>query len=324
MPEPKSVTLSRLASLATFVAEHPGVSVRDAATHFGRTPKQLRADVRVIAEAGFDDLLPGRTLEIDLDAFLQGDVLVLRDSLGLERVNAISEEDLALLVCGLGAIAPTLSETELALVPGAMRKAALLAGLGEDQPLPAVEALAAADAPEKLGVIREALDRGQLLHFDYTPASGTMARRVVQPLGLGFAGDDWLLEGLSLDGPSAGQQRSFRLDRMGPVSVREREEAPSLPEATRDIPGAVSATAVLSPDADWLAHELPAAAVRQGPDSIEATFTVWDPAWLRTQLLHVAEHLQTTRPPTVKSQAAAFAREALATWNQISPEDEAA
>lgn len=320
MAELSSLALSRLAALAAYLWENPGIHIRDVAAHFARTTKQVRRDVSVLIEAGFDDLLPGRTLELDMDAYLQHQTLTLRSPLGLEQVGTLTHQDLALLVHGLHAVAPTMSEEELATVPSAIQKAALLAGLEPHEPLPSLEALGGTDPSGKLDPIRSALAGGGLIAFDYVSGAGRRSHRIVQPLALTFAGEGWLLEGISLE---IGDRRSFRVERMD--GLRQQASPPEDRVATTgaEVPSSRSAqvvTVFLDEQADWMAHETAAREVRRVPGGLRAEFEVWDSNWMRTELLLLADHVQATEPSSVMTQASTFASRALLNWDAVMPE----
>lgn len=320
MAELNSLALSRLTALAAYLWDNPGIHVRDVAAHFDRTVRQVRRDVSVLIEAGFDDLLPGRTLELDMDAYLQHQTLTLRSPLGLEQAGTLTHEDLALLVHGLHAAAPTMSEEELAAVPSAIQKAALLAGLGPHEPLPSLEALGGTDPSGKLDPIRGALSQGGLIAFDYVSGAGRHSHRTVQPLALTFAGEGWLLEGISLE---IGERRSFRVDRMD--NLRQHARPPTDGDATAEAEAPSSrstrvAAVLLDEQADWMAHETAARKVCRVPGGIRAEFDVWDDNWMRTELLLLADHVQGTEPSSVMTQASIFASRALLNWDAVVPE----
>ncbi len=319
MAEDASLQLSRLAGLATFIAENPGVAVADAAGHFGRKPAQLRRDVAVLIDSGFDDLLPGRTLELDLEAYLADGTLSLRSPLGLQRSAALSADDLALLTYGLQAIAPTLNEAEAEAIPKVLEKIAAHSGVDVSFDQTLVDTISAPSTGPRLQLLREAMSAGQRARFHYVSGSGKTGLRTVQPTGLTFARDGWLLESICLD---TGAPRSFRLDRMDAVEVLPPDTALSDGEAIRA--GEVQGQTVLvelSPEAGWMTHETAATSVHRSAEGLTAQYTMWDPDWMRTELLLLSPYVQSADPPALLEEAQAYAEEALATWQTICPRE---
>lgn len=317
MAEDASVQLSRLVALATFIAENPGTPLADVASHFGRSSSQLRRDVAVLIDSGFDDLLPGRTLELDLEAYLQEGTLSLRDPLGLERSATLTRDDLALLTYGLQALAPLLSKSESEAIPKVLEKLALLSGVdaGFDREL--VETISAPGTAEHLHLLRGAVERGQRVTFQYVSGSGATGLRMVQPTALTFARDGWLLDSLCL---TSGAPRTFRLDRMSDVKLLPKDApVPVAIASSESVQQAETVFVGLSSDAGWLIHESAATAVRPTQGGFSAEFVVWDPKWMRTELLLLSHYVTKTNPSQVLEDAKDYAAKALRAWNEIRP-----
>lgn len=312
MAEQSSVGLSRLVALARYIDANPGQKVSEVAEHFGRTVGQMRRDISTLLDAGFDDLLPGRTIELDLDQLEREGALTLRDPLGLSEAAVLTEPDLAILLYGLYAIAPGLTREELASVPEIVSKAAALAGAAPDAPLPFIDTIGQVASGDRLDLIRSAIGEGSRLEFDYVSGSGRQSCRLVQPLSLSFMRDGWVLDAVDL---GVGARRSFRLDRMSGVRPPEdRGETDETNNIEEQRDESSSATIVLDSSAAWAQQELPARRVTAKDGSIVADFSVWDQAWMRTELLLMAPHVQMVDPPELLRQTSEFAARAEQNW----------
>lgn len=313
MAEQSSVSLSRLVAMARFIDTNPDLTIEQVAEHFGRTRSQMKRDLSVLLEAGFDDLLPGRTLELDYEQYEHSGTLRLISPLGLDQGVVLTSPDLAILLYGLQAIAPTLTDAELAEVPGAISKAAALAGMSEVAPLPFIETIGEVVAGDKLQLLRRAVDQETPVRFDYVSGDGIPSSRVVHPVSLSFIRDGWLLDAMDT---GAGAMRSFRLDRMGEVSpAREAKVADFEAADTRGEPESVIVQ--LDPSAAWVTLESAARRISESDEEITAEYSVWDRTWLRTELLLLARYVHATDPSDYARDASEFAAQAALTWQYV-------
>ena len=316
MAEATQLTLSRLIALSDFLVANPGTSVKDVARHFGRTPRQVRRDVSFLAEAGFGDLLPGNLLEIDAAAFEQDGVLVLHDPLGLDQAPTVTDEELALVLYGLRVLAPELGEEDGPVVASALKKLLDLAGRGEESATPQLDTVSLLENTDKLAVLRKAIAQRTGVEIDYVRGDGQRGLRDVFPLTLTFESHGWVL-GAVLAGTF--ERRSFRVDRMASVhpNTKRRPSDRTLLGYREQPIDAQMVTVELDQGASWLVKEVPASQVQVSDTGIEVTFTVWDPAWIRTELLALADYVQGVDPKDVCQDAGRFARDALDVWEAV-------
>lgn len=320
MAEAAALTLSRLIALTEYVAANSGVTVVEAARHFGRSPRQIRKDVGLLLDAGFGDLLPGNTLELDANAYFDEGILALRTPLGLDQTTIITDQELALMIYGLHAIAQTLTPEESSAIPTATEKLFALAGVTSHQSCPNepwFSVTTVLSAAGKLDLIRAAIDESKALQIDYVRGDGQRSVRTVFPLSLTFERDGWVLSAIC---DKSGDSRLFRLDRMVSVEVTETRTSSkprTYPVETTTQGADEVVTVCLSPDAAWVTHEIAASRIRISEDSIQADFTVWDPNWIRTEVLLLAEDVLCTDPESTKVESGKFARSALSAWNQV-------
>ena len=76
--------LTRLLALPAWVADNPGVSVQEAARHFGVTPAVIERDVNTLWVSGLPGGLHGDLVDFDAADFEAGR-LRLSEPLGLDR-----------------------------------------------------------------------------------------------------------------------------------------------------------------------------------------------------------------------------------------------
>ena len=76
--------LTRLLALPAWVAEHPGVTVAEAAKHFGVTPAVIERDVNTLWVSGLPGGMHGDLVDFDAADFEAGR-LHLAEPLGLDR-----------------------------------------------------------------------------------------------------------------------------------------------------------------------------------------------------------------------------------------------
>lgn len=162
---------------------------------------------------------------------------------------------------------------------------------------PLVQVLGATDKVRD--VVSAALQSGKWLSFSYVANSGNITNRAVKPLALSIQSGH---EVLSAWCQTAGEERSFRLERMRSVEVfdvaagAEGASADSVAVSNADS----AADSVTSSATDQVKRRYPkvkvkfttmpeplveaAVAISETPDGVEATFRVLDRKWLETQL----------------------------------------
>ncbi len=328
MSEAGALALTRLVSMSKYIFNNPGCSVIEVAAHFNRTPEQVRKDVELLVEAGFGDLLPGRTLELDYDAYVEEGSLTLRTVLGLDRTPTITEDDLLLMLYGLHALSPALTDREKSVLPSATAKLYALADVaagGADASggridHPELDVISLVASADKLSVIRQAIETGELLELEYMRGDGTRSTRLVQPSSLTYERDGWLLGGLCL---KVGERRSFRLDRMVklkpaneiPTALEQDEFSSAKSDGSSETGSVV--TLFLDKSAAWVTHESVARVTHETKEQIEAVFDAWDREWMRTEVLLLAQHVVGSDPHHLMQETGEFAVAALQVWDSV-------
>ncbi|MFT3798929.1 helix-turn-helix transcriptional regulator [Microbacterium sp.] len=213
------------------------VSLADAADEFDVTPDQMRAMVEKLTVIG----LPGEggfwqmandLFDIDWDLLDEQDIVVITNSVALERAPRLSAREAAALLAGL-------------------QLAATLPGVGDAgvvQPLLAKLARGASGTPAEVIVAPEAVDdvrtavaeavrTGVAVSFAYRAPDAAPTTRTVDPVKVHIAGGQWYLQGWC---HLREAMRTFHLDRVSDVrltdipSTHGSDPAPALFEATDD------------------------------------------------------------------------------------------
>lgn len=304
--------LSRLLALVPWLRAHDGVTVADAAAHFGVTPDQLEQDLWLLIVCGEPGYGPGQLVDIQFwDE--EGRIHVL-DALTLERPMRLSQQEALTLLIAL---------RMLAQVPGVEdREALVTAAVKLEQAASATEAARAITvnvgvSPEVRGVIEMALASGGATAIRYASASkDEVTDRTIEPRRLFTTDGTVYLEAYCY---SAGALRTFRLDRVvsaAPGQAPGPAESPGPGYPTTDPP-AVPATALLavSPEARWIIDVHQGAVEGEGADgSTLVRLRMLSPDWALRVVLSLAGTAKVLEPPELVRAVAGAARSALAAY----------
>lgn len=310
-----SVRLARLLELVPWLLARPGITVAEAAAHFGVSEEALINDLDMLICSG-----PGQAHGelVDIWYWDDGTIQVI-DPQSLTRPLRLTAEEASALLVGL---------RQLAQVPGGHDRAvlervtALLEeAAGSASTAGAAVAVAAETPPDP--TVADAVDlavrEGRVLRIVYAGAVRDQeTERDVDPVSV-----------LSVDGRpylsgwcrSAAAMRTFRLDLMRSATVLDEPAAPP-PEATAPT----IAASGLRPDGDpvvldlaasarWVADEHPVDSVEEGPDGgVRVTLPVADDRWIVRLLLRLGDAAHVVAPPALAARVAQEARTALAAY----------
>ena len=324
--------LTRLLALPAWVADHPGVTVTEAAEHFGVTPAVIERDVNTLWVSGLPGGMHGDLVDFDAADFEAGR-LRLSEPLGLDRPVRLTRQEAISLLMALRVLAELLADDEAsAPVIASTQQAvtALLTSGASDAHVdpgsvtstgPGLEhAGRTRNMPRVLAAVRSALRDRRRLHLVYVSATDTPSERDVDPITLESDGSHMRLVGWCL---SAKAERSFRLDRITSItvldtpSVRHRASRRTKQTAADHSAGdRPRATLVLHPTGRWLAEQVPCVSQEETADgSLRVVVEGRDRAWLIGLVLSAGRHLVTVEPPDLAQEAAAAAKQALASYN---------
>ncbi|MWB97827.1 helix-turn-helix transcriptional regulator [Agromyces seonyuensis] len=216
--------LSVLLALVPYLVAQRVVAVEEAAEQLGLTPEAIREAVRLIALTGIaatagEEPMHDEMFDIDWDAFLDEDVIVLSNAVGIGEYLRFSSSESAALISGLTYLSRLQLGERAAMDDLAAR---LREGtVGDPMPLlvsSATNGVGTADPDPDDGVLAlvvAARDAGRRLEFEYRSGKDETLRRQVDPLQVYSDGPDWYVRGYCHLREGL---RNFRLDRMiGPV-----------------------------------------------------------------------------------------------------------
>lgn len=312
--------LARLLALVPWLAANDGITLVEAAEHFGVSVEQLEQDLWLLVVCGLPGYGPADL--VDIQFWDDGRIHVL-DPQTLRRPLRLTADEATALLLGLRVLQQVPGS-----VPGqaldrlvAKLETAIRAGEGS----PADIALPAVAEPVRLA-LDEALASGAALAITYGAATrDEISERVVQPLRtVSIDGRSSLVAYCSL----AEDVRTFRLDRILSATVRPAIPVPAVDArggavTDRSSEGDRSASTALlrlGPPARWIAEvhggAMGQAAAREaGPeDVIEVSIEVHDLRWLGRLILSAGPHARVMGPPEAVSAVRAAAEAALAAY----------
>ena len=328
--------LARLLALPAWVAEHPGVTVTEAAEHFGVTPAVIERDVNTLWVSGLPGGMHGDLVDFNAADFEAGH-LRLSEPLGLDRPVRLTRQEATSLLMALRVLADLLADDEASAPVIASTQQAVTALLATDTPtddgnvqddpgtvtptgpVPAHDGCSG-HTSRILAAVRSALQDRRRLHLVYVSATDTRSERDVDPIALESDGSHMTLVGWCL---SAKAERSFRLDRITSITVLDTPSVRHRASRRRNQPAAdhsagnrPRATLVLHPTGRWLAEQVPCLSQEETADgSLRVVVEGRDRAWLTGLVLSAGRHLITVEPPDLAQEAAAVAKQALASYN---------
>lgn len=211
MAEPAAARLSRLLALVPWLEQHPGVSVQEAAAHFGVTPAELERDLWLTVCCG----LPGHGPDqlIDIQFWDDDGTIDVIDAQTLDRPLRLSANEAMSLLVGLRLLAQIPGDHDRTALASATAKLEAAMDDGEGSAVVVQD-----DTDDSLvATLSDALTRARAVRITYAGASrDEVTHRVVEPGGLlTHAGRAYLVGWCR----EAGAERTFRLDRVRSAEV---------------------------------------------------------------------------------------------------------
>lgn len=213
--------LAFLLALVPYLMDHDRVTVTEAAEHFAVDVEQIRDAVNLIAVSG----LPGETsayqhddlFDIDWDAFETDDEIVLTNRVAIDDSPRFSAREASALIMGLQYLSALPEYADRASIASLIAK--LSRGTsGALAPVGVGGAESLESLTPSLALIRESVDKGLQLEFDYLNARGDRERRRVDALQVESIDADWYLRGWCHLREAV---RTFRLDRISDAVVTD-------------------------------------------------------------------------------------------------------
>lgn len=207
--------LTFLLSLVPYLMDHDRVSVEETAAHFGMAKEQIREAVRLIGVSG----IPGETaqyqhedlFDISWDDLEDNDQIVLTHRVAIDDSPRFSSREAAALIAGLQYLSSVPENANRAAI------ASLTAKLSRGaSATPSQLTVQSAATDELIALIRQSVDAGVQLEFDYLNSRGERERRRVDPLRIESLDEDWYLRAWCHLREAI---RTFRLDRISGAQV---------------------------------------------------------------------------------------------------------
>lgn len=311
--------LTRLLSLVSHLSEAGEVSISDLANHFGVTAVQIAKDINTLWVSGTPGYLADDLIDFDYDSFESG-TIKLTQNRGLDRPLRLGAREAMSLIASLNALRELVgsveSSTENVEVVSTLIDR-LSAFLGHSANALDVK-LNLAGTPAVLGSIQRAIAAQVCAEIDYVTADDRRTTRIIEPFEVINDGDYFYVVAFCL---SAQQDRIFRLDRIGTVTVLEDTpathvqpsgHAPIVPRSQSKV------TLVLLPGGQWLAEQLPNQGMTHNSDgSITVVLEVANEQWLNTTLLQYATLIKSVSPVQPAEIAAAQAAATLEKYREL-------
>lgn len=306
--------LSRLLALVPWLMVNDGITITEAAAHFGVSPGQLEKDLWLLVVCG----LPGHGPDqlVDIQFWEEGRIHVLDAQAMSAPLRLSGDEAVALLV----------ALRLLAQIPGDHDRAALLRAthrlqeaVGDLAGEPTVVVEAVADR-SVVDVLNEAILGDRVVRIVYGSAtSDEVTEREIEPLRITSADGRTYVEAMCR---RAGAIRTFRLDRILSAAVTDlaSHRGPSVePEGAGDPPASPSPTLaariIVDADARWVLDVLTLEGIEEAGDgSISGTVLVHDPQWLIRTMLSLGGVAEVVEPASLRISVADAAQRALAAY----------
>ncbi|WP_371176858.1 WYL domain-containing protein [Buchananella felis] len=288
--------LTRMLALLTYLESHGPTRVSELAARFGAGEAEIERDVSTLFVSGRPGYYPDDLIDVALDDEGGQATLSLLDGQGMAkplRLSALEATSLAAALRVLLAVSgddPLVAQT-LAAVQGQLPGG----GAGEAAAAPLI--VGERSPHQTLTAVRLALQEGRVLAFDYTDALERTSQRSVTPLELTADGEHHLLQAWCHD---AGAERTFRLDRMGTVSVGQQAPAPLATagqgdDAAATPPGEIAVSVLPAPSGWWIGEQPIAspcaAAAGAGMGEAWVELRAFNATWLERQLLGWGRHI---------------------------------
>lgn len=306
MRETAAARLSRLLALVPWLEQHPGVSIPEAAAHFGVSPAELEQDLWLTICCGLPGHGPDQLIDIQFWDD-EGSIHVL-DPQTLDRPLRLSAAEAMSLLVGLRILAQIPGDHDRAALASATAK---LESATDVAPVDAV----VLDDPDEMttAALSRAIEGRHPVRLVYAGVSrDEVTERIVEPSEIiRYSGRSYLAGRCR----SADAQRTFRLDRIRAVEVLDESlggtaspggSGPVVPTE------GVSVRLRVHPRSRWVLETFEVSGVIPGDAGAQdATIVVADPSWLVRIVLGQAGGLEVLAPEQVRDQVREAAETAL-------------
>lgn len=293
------------------------VSVAEAAAEFEVTPEQMRTMVEKLTVIGLPGdggfwQLPHDLFDIDWDLLEQQDLIVITNTVGLERSPRLTAREAAALLAGLQLARSLPGVGNSPLVAGLLAKLARGASA-----TPADVIVAPGPVDGVRDVVDAALRRGVAISFTYRAPDAAATTRTVDPMKVHIANGQWYLQGWCHLREAV---RTFHLERVSDVALTDipvthgAEAAPALFEpGENEAMARIRYPAAVTP---LLGDYLERARVEEHGDFSVAELRVADEHSLKRLAARRGGHVEILEPLAARRAAAAWAAAGLAQYKR--------
>ncbi|WP_375384427.1 helix-turn-helix transcriptional regulator [uncultured Microbacterium sp.] len=291
------------------------VSIAEAADEFDVTPEQMRSMVEKLTVIG----LPGdggfwqmsnELFDIDWDLLEERDLIVITNTVGLERSPKLTAREAAALLAGLQLARTLPGFGDNDLITGLLAK---LSRGASGTPVEVIVASGPVDAVRD--AVAAALREGVAVSFTYKAPDAPPTTRTVDPVKVHIANGQWYLQGWC---HLREAMRTFHLDRVSGLELTDipvahgQEPVPALfAPGEDDIVARIRFPASVAP---LLGDYLDRADVRTEGELSVATMRVADEHTLRRLAVRRGGDVEILEPDDARRAAAAWAEAGLAQY----------
>ncbi|MGA0009841.1 MAG: helix-turn-helix transcriptional regulator [Candidatus Nanopelagicales bacterium] len=304
MAETASSRLSRLLAMVPWLQQHPGVSVQQAADHFGVPAADFERDLWLTICCG----LPGHGPDqlIDIQFWDEDGAINVLDPQTLDRPLRLSGSEAMSLLVGLRLLAQVPGDHDRSALASVTAKLEEAADVGHGGAA-VVHDEVDSDVMKAIG---EAIAQERAVHVVYAGATrDEVTERVIEPgQFLHHSGHTYLVGWCR----EAGAERTFRVDRMRSAQVLDDNSSTRVHRPSPAPSHGESVRLRVAPAARWLLESWDLDDGQEGVDgAIEATITVADRDWLARIALGQGGSVEILEPEDLRIQVRDAARAAL-------------
>lgn len=306
--------LNRLLALVPWLIAHDGVTVAEAAEHFGVTVKQLELDLWLLVVCGVPGYGPDQLVDID---FWDDDRIHVLDPQTLGRPLRLSGEEATTLLVALRMLAQLPGVEDRQAVLSAAAKLERAAGGAVGDRFVAIDV-------DVDSAVRDAVDQALRDSSDLTIEYAAATRdevtiRTIRPRRLFTVDGVSYLEAFCR---SADAVRTFRLDRMLTAGIADDspavdpDDAPSSGSAQGVRSPQRTATLLLEPAARWIidVHQAVEDPVRLTDGRTRVHLPLHSEEWLVRLVMSLRGAATVTEPPELVTAVLLAAQAALAAY----------
>ena len=303
MSDAAATRLSRLLALVPWLVANDGVTVDQAAEHFGVSVEQLEKDLFLLIVSGLPGHGPDQLVDIQ---FWDDGVVHVLDPQTLDRPLRLSGDEATALLVALRLLEQVPGDHDRDALRSAIRRLEDAVGASDQ----VVVATAVRDD------VRDAVDRaiaeGCALRLEYAGgARDVITERTVEPVQVTVVDDRAYLDAFCR---TAAAPRTFRLDRIIAAGVLPQDTArASIPAAPSTPP--VTAVVRIAEGAEWAAELLGVSDLPPAHGGWrEVTVHALDDAWLVRTVLGLGGMVEILSPAGARTAVATSAARALASY----------